>query len=129
MKSANTSNNNFIVKSSLILEPAQLTALEQALCLAKGDLKNFANEPDFSQKMEVAFGEGVEVEFLRTAWLTGNFGDFPEIGIRHAADIKGVNGAFTTATNKIYLSHDLLEVSRECRSDRLRTVRGIWSLG
>ncbi|WP_419756917.1 putative Ig domain-containing protein [Anabaena sp. FACHB-595] len=108
MKSANTSNNNFIVKSSLILEPAQLTALEQALCLAKGDLKNFANEPDFSQKMEVAFGEGVEVEFLRTAWLTGNFGDFPEIEIRHAADIKGVNGAFTTATNKIYLSHEFI---------------------
>ncbi|OUL26792.1 hypothetical protein BV378_12275 [Nostoc sp. RF31YmG] len=108
MKNAHIPGNNLLIKSSLTLDATELTALEQALLLTQGYLHNFANEPDFSQKMAVAFGDGANVDSLATAWLVGDFRDFPEIEVRHAADINGANGAFAAATNRIYLSKEFI---------------------
>jgi uncharacterized repeat protein (TIGR01451 family) len=108
MNNAHIPGNNLLIKSSLTLDATELTALEQALLLTQGHLHNFANEPDFSQKMAVAFGEGAKVDSLRMAWSANDFSDFPEIEIRHTADINGANGAFAAATNKIYLSQEFI---------------------
>ncbi|BAY22229.1 hypothetical protein NIES2100_19920 [Calothrix sp. NIES-2100] len=108
MNNARIAGKNLIVKSSLILDPTQLTHVEQALFLAQDYLQNFASEQDFGQKMAIAFGEGVNVDSLATAWITGDFSDFPEIEVRHAADINGANGAFAAATNRIYLSQEFI---------------------
>jgi hypothetical protein len=83
-------------------------ALEGALVLAQDSLKAFASDPDFAVKMAVAFGDGAEVEALRTAWLSEDFAGFPEIEVRYSVDINGANGAFASATNKIYLSQEFL---------------------
>ncbi|MHC5825090.1 MAG: calcium-binding protein, partial [Nostoc sp.] len=82
--------------------------VEEALVLAQEYLGNFASEPDFGQKMATAFGEGANVDSLRTAWSANDFSNFPEIEVRHAADINGANGAFAAATNKIYLSQEFI---------------------
>ncbi|OUL27507.1 hypothetical protein BV372_25865, partial [Nostoc sp. T09] len=108
MKNANSLGNKLIVKSSLILDPTQLIPVEQALFLAQENLQTFTSEPDFGQKMAIAFGEGANVDSLRTAWSANDFSDFPEIEIRDAADINGANGAFAAATNKIYLSQEFI---------------------
>ncbi|MBN3957445.1 cadherin-like domain-containing protein [Nostoc sp. NMS8] len=108
MKNAHVPGKNLIVKSSLILDPTQLTSVEQALFLAQENLQTFTSEPDFSQKMAIAFGEGANVDSLRTAWSANDFSDFPKIEIRDAADINGANGAFAAATNKIYLSQEFI---------------------
>ncbi|MUG96320.1 DUF4114 domain-containing protein [Scytonema sp. UIC 10036] len=111
MNNAHISGNNLLIKSSLTLDATELTALEQALLLTQGYLQSFANDHDFSQKMAVAFGEGAKIDTFGMAWLSQDFSDFPEIEIRHAADINGVNGAFATATNQIYLSQDFLKIN------------------
>lgn len=109
MKNAHVPGKNLIVKSSLILDPSQLTPVEEALVLAQQYLGNFTSEPDFGQKMAIAFGEGANVDSLRTAWSANDFSNFPEIEVRrHAADINGANGAFAAATNKIYLSQEFI---------------------
>ncbi|MEH2247966.1 hypothetical protein [Nostoc sp.] len=58
--------------------------------------------------MAIAFGEGANVDSLRTAWSANDFSNFPEIEVRHAADINGANGAFAAATNKIYFSQEFI---------------------
>jgi hypothetical protein len=83
-------------------------ALEGALVLAQDSLKAFASDPDFGVKMGVAFGDGADVNALRTAWLNGDFSVFPDIEVRYAAEINGANGAFASATNKIYLSQEFV---------------------
>ncbi|QFS51330.1 beta strand repeat-containing protein [Nostoc sphaeroides] len=111
MDKARLSARNLIVEYSSIssiLDSTELTALEQALLVAQGNLQSFASEPDFGQKMAIAFGEEANVDSLRKAWSANDFSDFPEIEIRHAADINGANGAFASATNKIYLSQEFI---------------------
>jgi hypothetical protein len=62
--------------------------------------------------MDLAFGESRDVaaaEALAKAWETGDFSSIPEIEIRPGAEINGALGAFAGASNKIYLSQELLE--------------------
>ncbi|WP_141699767.1 calcium-binding protein, partial [Nostoc sp. KVJ20] len=111
MNKARLSARNSIVEYSSIssiLDSKELTALEQALLVAQRNLQSFASEPDFGQKMAIAFGEEANVDSLRTAWSANDFSDFPEIEICHVADINGANGAFAAATNKIYLSQEFI---------------------
>jgi Ca2+-binding RTX toxin-like protein len=108
MNNPRITGKNVIVKSSAILDLTQLTPVEEALVLVQDYLQSFASESDFSQKMTVAFGEGAKVDSLRMAWSTEDFSDFPEIEIRHAADINGAQGAFAKASNTIYISQEYL---------------------
>jgi hypothetical protein len=108
MNKAYILNNTLLVESSIIIDPTLLTALEQALVLVQQRLQTFASDVEFAQKMTVAFGEDVEVNSLRAAWLTGDFSIFPEIEIRNAAELNGAHGAYGATTNRIYLSWEFL---------------------
>ncbi|MBD2491991.1 calcium-binding protein, partial [Aulosira sp. FACHB-615] len=105
-------HNNLVVKSPLSVKPTILIALEQALVLVQERLQAFANEPDFAQKMAIAFGEKTEVGLLKTAWLAEDFSIIPQIAIYNAAAINGANGAYGTFTNRIYLSWEFLQVNQ-----------------
>ena len=78
---------------------------------AQAVLKDFVTEKDYREKLRVAFGDRldeVKVEGLTAAWAAGDFGDFPAIEVRDAAEINGARGAFAQATGKIYLAEELV---------------------
>ncbi|MHC5737927.1 hypothetical protein [Nostoc sp.] len=108
MANVTITSKNIIVQSSLTLDPTQLFPVEQALVLAQDYLQNFARKADFRDRLSIVFGEGANFDLLGTEWLSGDFSIFPEIEIIHAADIHGANGAFASATNKIYLSQEFI---------------------
>ncbi|MFB2921026.1 VWD domain-containing protein [Aerosakkonema funiforme] len=74
-------------------------------------LRILATSPDFVAKMQVAFGNSFDlqkVQELAASWGKGDFGNFPQIEIRDAAEINGARGAFAAATNTIYLSREFV---------------------
>ncbi|MBD2302707.1 hypothetical protein [Nostoc sp. FACHB-190] len=105
-------HNNLVVESPLSVDTTTLVALEQALILVQERLQAFAGEPEFAQKIAVAFGDTADTDSLRTAWLAGDLSIVPTIAIRNAADINGANGAYGAFTNRIYLSWEFLQVNQ-----------------
>ena len=101
-------DGNLVTDSPFTLDSSTLGALEQGLILAQKSLQTFASKNDFSQKMVGAFGDKAEVGTLKTTWATGDFSTFPVIEIVQSTAIKGLSGAFASATNKIYLSQEFL---------------------
>lgn len=74
-------------------------------------LASLAADPDFDNKMDLAFGESWDAgraEALARAWETGDFSDIPLVEIVSSSQINGAWGAFAGETNKIYLSQELL---------------------
>lgn len=90
-------------------------SLEQTLALGleavKERLQEFAADPKFAAKMQMAFGNGLEAmgtAALRLDLLLGDFTVIPKIEIRPAAEIHGANGAFAGTRNTIYISSEFL---------------------
>ncbi|MBD2492423.1 Calx-beta domain-containing protein, partial [Aulosira sp. FACHB-615] len=104
--------NNLVVESPLSIDTNILSSLEQALILVQERLQAFASEPEFTQKIAVAFGDTADADSLQTAWLAGDLSIVPTIAIRNAADINGANGAYGAFTNKIYLSWEFLQANQ-----------------
>ncbi|MEG5060745.1 VWA domain-containing protein [Microcoleus sp. A2-C5] len=78
---------------------------------AKNLLRSFATSPDFMAKMHKAFSNTFyveKVEEFAKAWANGDFSNFPQIEIRSSVEMNGALGAFTTVSNKIYLSQEFL---------------------
>jgi Ca2+-binding RTX toxin-like protein len=100
--------NNLLVKANSMVEQNLLLTLEQAVLRAQEQLQVFASDSEFGQKIELAFGSGVNAEELRKAWQAGDFSQLPRIEIRSAKEINGANGAFAKATNTVYLSQQYL---------------------
>ncbi|MDJ0647421.1 MAG: Calx-beta domain-containing protein [Xenococcaceae cyanobacterium MO_188.B19] len=101
--------NNFLFPTDLS-ENTELSLtylLEKATILVKDVLQQFVNEPDFTDKMQLAFGENTDGSQLRASWQAGEF-IFPQIEIVNATDLNGANGAFARDTNKIYLAQEFL---------------------
>ena len=74
-------------------------------------LTAFATDPNFTDRMNVPFGESWDKEkakALKEEWLRGNFSNIPLVKVVSSGDIAGANGAFGTATNTIYLSKEFL---------------------
>lgn len=85
--------------------------LDEVTLEAQSFLTAFANDEAFSTNITLAFGNliGTEIlEGLRQQWSLGNFDELPEIEIRSGSEINGANGAFTSATNTIYLSREFI---------------------
>lgn len=85
--------------------------LSDELQKARNYLRNLATSPDFVEKMQLAFGNSFDlqkVEELAASWGRGDFGNFPQIEMRDAAEINGARGAFAAATNTIYLSREFV---------------------
>ena len=77
----------------------------------KDSLQNFANLPGFDEQMMLAFGDNIDVHWLKEEWRSQNF-SFPEIEIVSSQQINGANGAFSNQTNKIYLAQEFLIADR-----------------
>ena len=91
----------------LTKELAMLAALQPVWQLALVRLQNFAADPEFDTKMQLAFGAGVDTDKLRQDWLVETF-NFPKTEIRSASEINGAMGAYAAETDTIYLSQELL---------------------
>jgi len=75
------------------------------------DLQRFAGDPALKEKLQLAFGADYNVQTAQTIldnWLIGDFSTIPPIELVEREDLAGANGAFASATNKIYLSKDTL---------------------
>lgn len=83
--------------------------LSTGLQTAIAQLKKFVNEPAFSEKMTIAFGERIDLESATSLIQNLSNGQFsPQIEILSLKDINGNNGAFDVLTNTIYISEDFL---------------------
>ncbi|MEG3844627.1 polymorphic toxin type 44 domain-containing protein [Microcoleus sp. herbarium14] len=83
--------------------------LSTGLQSAIAQLKKFVNEPAFSEKMTIAFGERIDLESATSLIQNLSNGQFsPQIEILSLKDINGNNGAFDVLTNTIYISEDFL---------------------
>ena len=98
--------DGLVVQSSANPDAAIFRTLQESLALAKQKLQGFANDPEFTENMAVAFGKGAKFDTLKTRWSEGDFSAFPAIEIRSGVEINGANGAF--GANKIYLSLEFL---------------------
>ncbi|MEZ2277288.1 MAG: matrixin family metalloprotease [Microcoleus sp.] len=75
------------------------------------DLQRFATDPNVNEKLKLTFGSDYNVQTAQTIlanWVIGNLSNIPSIELVERGDIAGANGAFASATNKIYLSKDIL---------------------
>lgn len=88
-----------------------LQSLWQAQLNAQSLLTEFAVSEDFLTDIKTAFGDDFNqsiLEQLYQQWVESNFDSFPEVEIRSASEINGANGAFSSDTNKIYISREFL---------------------
>lgn len=102
-------SDNLILPTSDVLSESAL--VEQALESAKDILTGLGEDPDFTNKMNTAFGNSWNAEVasnLVKDWLTGDFSELPKIEIRAGSEINEANGAFAAANDTIYLSRDFL---------------------
>lgn len=109
MKNIGTQETNGLLFDAVTGMPV----LDSVLQLTQGWLQEFAASSEFVDKMQLAFGDGVNVASLQDVWASGSLGTLPEIEVRSAAEINGANGAFAAETNTIYLAQELLSESVE----------------
>ncbi|MDY6805690.1 MAG: phosphodiester glycosidase family protein [Cyanobacteriota bacterium] len=77
-------------------------------------LKEFAADPNFTDKMNLAFEDSWNVEVataLTKRWLAGDFSQMPALEVVSSANIAGGAGAFAAATDTIYISKEWLELN------------------
>jgi hypothetical protein len=85
--------------------------VEQAVQLTYDALTGFAISSDFSNKMNLAFGDSFDpavADAIAHQFAQGDFSAIPKIEIVSAATINEANGAFSEETNKIYLSSEFV---------------------
>ena len=83
------------------------TILNSALTLTYNQLSTFSGLDNFWQVFDTAFGTQYNrsgAEILRLQWLSGDFGQLPQIYILDSNILGGANGAYASSNNKIYLS-------------------------
>ncbi len=89
------------------LEPDINAILTAGLQTAMAQLKNFLTEPEFSEKMTVAFGQQIDLEAAKLLIQDlANGQVIPPIEI--VSKDTGYNGAFDLLTNTIYISKTFL---------------------
>ncbi|NEP82102.1 MAG: hypothetical protein F6K39_30535, partial [Okeania sp. SIO3B3] len=92
---------------------AILQTINQAVIEGYQYLHEFAANPEFEAKMDLAFGENWDKE--------ANI-SLPAIGVISSTEINGANGAFAEATNTIYLSKEFLGQNLE----NIGEVTDVW---
>ncbi|NJO63310.1 MAG: DUF11 domain-containing protein [Richelia sp. RM2_1_2] len=102
-----------LAKDKYSLNVATENILKTALETVQGDLQIFADDSDFTGKMQLAFGDWINIIDLQKAWRSGDFSSFPLIEILPANEINQANGAFAAATNTIYLAQEFLSQNVE----------------
>ncbi|MBS9395042.1 MAG: hypothetical protein HEQ29_18585 [Dolichospermum sp. LBC05a] len=90
------------------------TILNSALTLTYNQLSTFAGLDNFWQVFDTAFGTQYNrsgAEILRLQWLSGDFGQLPQIEILDSSILGNANGAYASSNNQIYLSANFLTTS------------------
>jgi Ca2+-binding RTX toxin-like protein len=90
------------------------TLLNSALTLTYNQLSTFSSLDNFWQVFDTAFGTQYNrsgAEILRLQWLSGDFGQLPQIEILDSSILGNANGAYGSSNNKIYLSANFLATS------------------
>lgn len=83
--------------------------LAEILIATQHWLQQFATRSDWGDRLSSAFGTSYSADALETLtqdWLTGTFNTLPQLELRSASDINGAYGAFSAATNTIYLAQE-----------------------
>ncbi len=97
-----------LAKDKFSLNAATENILKTVLETVQSYLQTFANDSNFTAKMQVAFGDRINIIDLHKTWKSGDFSSFPLIEILPANEINGANGAFAAATNTIYLAQEYI---------------------
>ncbi len=100
--------NALSVDAVAALAPELRAALDEAVVIAQGQLRLFAEDEAFGAKVALAFGEDAEIGGLRAAWRAGDSSIFEGLELRTAAELNGALGAYVAALDQIYLSQALL---------------------
>jgi uncharacterized repeat protein (TIGR01451 family) len=103
----NVDNSNIPLLDNITLHQT----VAQALQIAQNKLRNFATAPDFSSKMNIAFGntwDTKQANLLTQAWSVGDFSDLPPIEIHPKNIISNANAAFADTTKTVYISPEYL---------------------
>jgi RTX calcium-binding nonapeptide repeat (4 copies)/PKD domain len=111
-------------KMTMLNQNTQNPIVRKALKQALEILEEFSLDPDFSIKAGIAFGNSFDVtklESIRQQFKYRNFGTFPEIEIRPAADINYANGVFAATTNTIYLANEYVSLN----SNNSKTIANV----
>jgi hypothetical protein len=77
-------------------------------------LFNFAQSDDFWANLAIAFGTSYDVvkaTELRQQWQSRNFSQIPPIEVLSDEVLGTANGAYSSSTNKIYLSASFLNTA------------------
>jgi Ca2+-binding RTX toxin-like protein len=101
--------NDLTVDSFLAVDSGLLELLEQTVALAQEQLGIFANDPEFAEKMTMAFGDRINPGELQAKWQVGDLSSFPALEILAANELNGANGTYAAATSRIYLSAEFLQ--------------------
>ncbi|GAB4535140.1 MAG: hypothetical protein Tsb0014_21870 [Pleurocapsa sp.] len=108
-------NQNIFLFPTDLSENTELSLtylLEQSTILVKDVLQEFANESDFTDKMQLAFGDNTDGSQFKSSWQVGEF-VFPQIEVVATSGINGANGAYAQRTNKIYLAQEFLLANQQ----------------
>ena len=86
--------------------------VDTALRSAYQSLSKFRFDPEYTQKLETAFGQSYNSEVadrLFDKFAEGTFTDIPILKIVNRVAIAGGNGAFSAQTQKVYLAVEFIE--------------------
>ena len=84
--------------------------LQKARQRAQTLLEDFLSQPNLTDDLLLAFGsslDGKAVSLLKT-WVVDNSKGFPQLKILPTNKINGANGAYSVATNTIYVAQEFL---------------------
>lgn len=90
--------------------PLSSTDLATALQAAQAKLQQFATDGNLDA-LNLVFGDQWNQNTLQSLledWKRGDFSNLPEIDLLTGVQMNGANGAYSSTTNTIYLSKDLL---------------------
>ena len=79
-------------------------------------LKSFANQDNFWNLFNTAFGSSYDFATAanyRSQWESGNFSQFPQISVVNSQILGRANGAYSSSTNRMYLSEEFLATASQ----------------
>jgi len=85
--------------------------IDEGLQIARGQLQTFTTDPEFTDKMNSAFGMQWNPEIARSLLqniIAGDPNTLPAIDIVPATELEGASGAFGLDDNRIFVSQEFL---------------------
>lgn len=112
------------LKINNLLNSLNIQELEAVSFTVQELLTKLANHENFISLIKQAFGDNFDegkAEQLRQEWANGDFTSLPEIEIRGTEEINGALGAFSSDTNRIYVSQQFI-TDNQSHSDAITQV-------